>query len=57
MVDSIKIIVLLHIPPPTTIKEVRRFLGSIGYYRKYIKNYAAIATPIDDLTKKKWSFC
>ena len=37
---------------PTTKKEVRSFMGMVGYYRKFIPNMAAIATPLTDLTKK-----
>ena len=37
---------------PTTKKEVRSFLGLVGYYRKFIPNMSAIATPLSDLTKK-----
>lgn len=52
MVDPTKIVVLMNIPPPKIVKEVRLFLGLIRYYRKFIKNYVALASPIDDLTKK-----
>ena len=37
---------------PTTKKEVRSFLELTGYYRKFIANYAEIAVPLSDLTKK-----
>ena len=39
-------------PQPTTKKEVRSFLGLAGYYRKFIPNFAEIAVPLTDLTKK-----
>jgi hypothetical protein len=39
-------------PPPETKKQVRAFLGLTGYYRKFIPNYAAIASPLSDLTRK-----
>ena len=38
--------------PPTTKKQVRSFLGSIGYYRNFIPNFSLIAAPLTDLTKK-----
>jgi hypothetical protein len=37
---------------PKTKKQVRSFLGMIGFYRKYMPNFAAIAVPLTDLTKK-----
>ena len=37
---------------PKTKKEVRAFLGLTGYYRKFIPNYASVATPLTDLTRK-----
>ncbi len=39
-------------PVPKTLKDLRAFLGLSGYYRKFIKSYAAISAPLYALTKK-----
>eukprot|EP00112_Aurelia_sp_Birch-Aquarium-sp1_P016633 Seg379.1 transcript_id=Seg379.1/GoldUCD/mRNA.D3Y31 product="Exosome RNA helicase MTR4" protein_id=Seg379.1/GoldUCD/D3Y31 len=39
-------------PRPRTKKELKSFLGLTGYYRNFIPNYAALASPLSDLTKK-----
>jgi hypothetical protein len=56
-----KVASIKHFPTPKTKKNVRSFLGLIGFYRKFISNFADIAVPLTDLTKKnvpnkvKWS--
>lgn len=34
---------------PTTVKELRGFLGLIGYYRRFIQNFAKVAAPLHAL--------
>jgi hypothetical protein len=40
-------------PQPTNVKEVRGFLGFTNFYRRFIKEYSKIATPLTNLTKGK----
>jgi hypothetical protein len=39
-------------PPLKNQSQVRQFLGLTGYYRSFIPDYAEIAKPLFDLTKK-----
>ena len=43
---------ILNTEPPKTKKQVRSFLGSVGYYRNFIPNFSMIAAPLSDLTRK-----
>ena len=43
-------------PPPKTPKEVKQFLGHIGYYRKFIPRFSDLAQPLNTLTRKNVSF-
>ena len=49
--DAKKIQAVQEWPTPTTVSEVRSFLGFVGYYRRFIKGFSAIARPLTDLTK------
>ena len=42
--------------PPTTPKQVRAFLGLVGYYWKFIKGFAKIAKPLTLLTRQQVKF-
>jgi len=43
---------ILQAPSPKTVKQLRAFLGLASFYRKYVPNFAVIATPLTDATKK-----
>ena len=47
--DDDKIIKVREWPRPTKSEDVRRFLGFVGYYRKFIKDFSKIARPLTDL--------
>ena len=51
-IDQARIQAILEWEPPTKVTELRSFLGLVNYYRKFIKSYAVIATPLTDLLKK-----
>ncbi|XP_063293534.1 uncharacterized protein LOC134578463 [Pelobates fuscus] len=40
-------------PTPHTKTQVMAFLGTAGYYRRFVPDYSALAKPLTDLTKKK----
>ena len=40
---------IAEITPPTTYTQVRKFLGATGYFRHFIKGYARITKPLNDL--------
>ncbi len=54
--DPSKIDAVLHFPTPKTVTNVRSFLGLTGYYRKYLREYSRIASPLFELTKKDMAF-
>ncbi|XP_078000810.1 uncharacterized protein LOC144453400 [Glandiceps talaboti] len=47
-----KVHAIVNTKQPETIKEVKSFLGLANYYRKFVPNFAAIAVPLTDLTRK-----
>ena len=54
--DPEKIKAAVDWPTPTSLKEVRSFLGLAGYYRRFVKNFAKIASPLNALTRKGQKF-
>jgi len=43
-------------PEPKNVKDIRKFLGLANYYRRFIKDFAQVARPMNVLTRKdvKW---
>jgi len=50
--DPVKVDALTDWPKPTSVKEMRSFLGFGNYYKGFIDNYSALAHPLHELTKK-----
>ncbi|GKE41006.1 reverse transcriptase domain-containing protein [Tanacetum coccineum] len=55
-VDKAKIDVIAKLPHPTTVKGVRSFLGHVGFYRRFIKDFSKISRPMTHLLEKNTPF-
>ena len=47
--DPDKIAAVTQWPQPTTVTEVRSFLGFVSYYRRFIPNFSKVAKPLNQL--------
>ncbi|KAH0672114.1 hypothetical protein KY284_023201 [Solanum tuberosum] len=56
MVNPQKIEAVKNWVRPTSVTEVRRFVGLASYYRRFVKNFASVATPFTNLTRKEIPF-
>ena len=52
MVDPTKIVIILDLPLPTSVTQIRSVLGHTRYYRKFIRGYVEITAPMEKLLKK-----
>ncbi|CAN6691606.1 unnamed protein product [Malus baccata var. baccata] len=55
-VDKAKIDAIEKLPPPTTVKSVRSFLGHARFYRRFIKDFSKISRPLCNLLAKDAPF-
>lgn len=51
-VDPDKVSAVVNLPTPQHVSDVRSFVGMCSYYRGFIPNFAALAEPLQRLTKK-----
>jgi hypothetical protein len=56
VVDPDKVQEVMNWKPPTTVHQIRSFLGLAGYYRKFIPNFSRIGKPMTKLLKKGAKF-
>jgi hypothetical protein len=56
LVDPTKIAVIVNLPPPTLVRQLRETLGHTSYYRKFIKGCAQITAPMEKMLKKDTRF-
>lgn len=50
--DPAKIATIVHVEPPRNVKQLRATLGHMGYYKRFIRSYATITTPMVRLLRK-----
>uniref|UniRef100_A0A2N9EYF5 Integrase catalytic domain-containing protein n=1 Tax=Fagus sylvatica TaxID=28930 RepID=A0A2N9EYF5_FAGSY len=55
-VDKAKVDLILNLPTPKTVRDVRSFLGHAGFYRRFIKDFSAISRPLCNLLLKESTF-
>ncbi|WKA06624.1 hypothetical protein VitviT2T_024517 [Vitis vinifera] len=55
-VDKAKVELIVKLPFPTTAKGVRQFLGHVGFYRRFIKDFSKLSKPLYELLVKDAKF-
>ncbi|KAK3545854.1 hypothetical protein QTP70_016092 [Hemibagrus guttatus] len=51
--DEKKVTAVRDWPAPTTVKELQRFLGFANFYRRFIRGYSSVTSPLTNLLRNK----
>ena len=56
-IEEDKVAGVLNWSIPKIVRDVRKFLGLANYYRQFVKDFAKLARPLNNLTRKeKWNW-
>ncbi|RVW81020.1 Retrovirus-related Pol polyprotein from transposon 17.6 [Vitis vinifera] len=55
-VDKTNVELIVKLPSLTTVKGVRQFLGHVGFYRRFIKDFSKLSKPLCELLVKDAKF-
>jgi hypothetical protein len=55
-VDLAKVQAVVEWERPTSVREIRSFLGLAGYYRRFIEGFSSLSGPLTALTRKNAPF-
>ena len=55
-IDKAKVEIIENLPPPNSIRAIRSFLGHVGFYKRFIKDFSKISKPLSNLLIKDTLF-
>lgn len=55
--DPEKVEAIISIPTPRNVHEIRRFMGTASWYRRFVPNFSSIISPLTNLIKKNAKWC
>ena len=55
-VDNAEVELIVKLPFPTTVKGVRQFLGHVGFYRRFIKDFSKLSKPLCEILAEDAKF-
>ena len=55
-IDKAKVELISNLPTPKCVKDIRSFLGHAGFYRRFIRDFSAIASPLCNFLAKDVTF-